>query len=83
MFDKFKQAKKLKELKNNLSKEKEACEKEGVKVVVNGQMKVESIEINPEVDEEIVEKLIKDCTNEALQSIQKRAAKMMQSQGGF
>lgn len=83
MFEKFKQAKKLKDLKSNLSKEKETCEKGGVKVVVNGQMKVESIDIDSEVDEKKAQELVKECTNEALQSVQKKAAKMMQGKGGL
>ncbi|MGM0439444.1 MAG: YbaB/EbfC family nucleoid-associated protein [Patescibacteria group bacterium] len=83
MFDKFKQAKKIKDLKSQLSKEKETCEKNGVKVTVNGQMKVENIEINSEADVEEVQDLVKDCTNNALQSIQKTAAKKMQEAGGF
>lgn len=78
MFDKFKQAKKIKDLKNNLSKEKAVCEEGGVKVAVNGQMKVENIEINSDIDEEKVQILVKRCTNKALQDIQKKAAKMMQ-----
>lgn len=83
MFEKFKQAKKIKDLKSNLSKEKETCEKDGVKVVVNGQMKVENIEIDSEIDEGTAQRLVKECTNEALQNVQKKAAKMMQGMGGF
>ena len=83
MFDKFKQAKKIKELKSQLSKEKETCEKGGVTVTVNGQMKVENIEIDSEAQVEDVQELVKDCTNKALKAIQKKAAKKMQEEGGF
>ncbi len=83
MFDKFKQAKKIKDLKSQLSKDKETVEKKGVKVTVNGQMKVIDIEISEEVEQSKVGDLIKDCTNEALQNIQKTAAKRMKDMGGF
>lgn len=83
MFDKFKQAKKIKDLKSQLSKETETVEKGGVKVTVSGQMKVVDIEISEEVDESKVNDLIKDCTNEALQKIQKTAAAKMKEAGGF
>jgi DNA-binding protein YbaB len=83
MFDKFKQAKKIKDLQKNLSKEKESCQKEGVKVTVNGQMQVENIEINSEVEVAKTQDLVKECTNEALKKVQKKAAKMMQGMGGF
>jgi len=83
MFDKFKQAKKIKELQSQLSKEKEVCEKKGVKVTVNGQMKVESVEIDSEADIEKIQDLVKECTNEALKKVQKTAAKKMQEAGGF
>lgn len=83
MFDKFKKAKKIKDLKSKLSKEKETCEKDGVSVTVNGQMKVVNIDIDPEADTEKVQKLIKDCTNDALKNIQKKAAKQMKDMGGL
>ncbi len=83
MFDKFKQAKKIKDLKSSLSKEREVCEKDGVKVEVNGQMKVESIEINSEKDSKEIQDLVVECTNKALKNIQKKAAAKMQEMGGF
>ncbi len=81
MFNKFKQAAKIKELKNSLSQEKEEYQKEGVRVVVTGEMLVESIEIDPELSAENVEKLIKESVNEALKRVQKKAAKKLQEIG--
>jgi len=83
MFEKFKQAKKLKDLQSSLSKEKETIENGGVKVTVNGQMKVENIEVGGEVELKRAEELIKDCTNEALKRMQKKAAQKMQEMGGI
>ncbi len=78
MFDKFKKAKKLKDLQSSLSKEKEKCEKGGVEVTVNGQMKIENVDIDEDVSIKKAEKLIRNCTNKALKSMQKKAAKKMQ-----
>jgi len=79
MFDQLKQLGKLKELKDILEKEKKEVEKEGVKVVVNGRMEIEEIKLNPQLDFETQEKIIKECINEAMKKIQMEAAqKMMQ-----
>lgn len=83
MFDKFKQAKQLQEIRSALSKEKESCEKGGVRVVINGQMQVEEVNIDSQLDVQKVEKLVKECTNEAFQKIQKKVAKKMQQMGAF
>ncbi len=81
MFDKFKQAAKIKELKNSLSQEKEEYQKEGVKVVVTGEMLVESIEIDSELSLEDSQRLIKESVNEAFKRVQKKAAKKLQEIG--
>ncbi len=83
MFDKFKQAKQIKDLKNQLAKEKETCEKGGVSVTVNGQMRISSIEIDQELSGEDAQELVKDCINEGLQNIQKKAAQKMKDSGAF
>ncbi len=82
MFDKLKQLgqlTQLKKLKDSLEKERKEVEKEGVKVIVNGKMEIEEIKLNPNLEIEEQEKIVKDCINEAMQQIQKEAAqKMMQ-----
>lgn len=79
MFDQLKQLGKLKELKDILEKEKKEVGKEGVRVVVNGRMEIEEIKLNPQLDFETQEKIIKECINEAMKKIQMEAAqKMMQ-----
>ena len=77
MFDKLKQLHQLKKMKDILEKEKREVEKEGVKVVVNGKMEIEDIRLNPEMDVEKQEKLVKDCINEAMKQIQQEAAQKM------
>lgn len=74
MFDKLKQLKQLKDLQDSLKKEMSEVEKEGVKVVVNGSMKIEEIRLNPEMDIEKQGEIVKDCANEAMKKIQMLAA---------
>jgi len=82
MFDKLKQLgqlAQLKKLKDVLEKERIEKEKEGVRVVINGKMEIEDIKLNPDLNIERQERIVKDCINEAMQQIQKQAAqKMMQ-----
>ena len=77
MFDQLKQLQQLKKLKDVLEKERREVERDGVRVVVNGKMEIEEIQLNPQMDIEKQEKLVKDCLNEAMQQIQKEAAAKM------
>jgi DNA-binding protein YbaB len=83
MFDKFKQLKQMKELRDSLSKEKEEFEKRGVRVVVNGKMEVEEIHLNSELTKEEQEEVVRECINEAFKKIQTNAAKKMLQTPGF
>ncbi len=76
MLDKLKKVNELRKIKNSLKDEVSEVEKEGVLVRVNGQMKVEKVEIK-EVDPKKREQLIVECINEALQDVQMKAAKKM------
>ena len=79
MFENLKQLKKLKELKSVLEKERQEVEIEGTKITVNGKMEIEQVILNPELDKEKQEKIIKECFNQAVRKIQEQAAqKMMQ-----
>jgi DNA-binding protein YbaB len=77
MFDKLKQLKELKNLRDSLAKEKEEIEKRGVKVIVNGKMEVEEISLNSELSKEEQEEIVKECINEGFKKIQANAAKKM------
>jgi len=59
MFDKLKQLKELQDLKSSLEKEKIEVKKEGTRVVVNGKMEIEEIEINEELSKEKQEEILK------------------------
>ena len=77
MFDKLKQLQQIKQLKNILEKERKEVEKEGIKVVVNGKMEIEEIRLNPQLNFEKQERIVKDCINEVMKQIQKEAAQKM------
>lgn len=69
MFDKLKQLGKLKELQNILGQEKAEVEKDGVKIVLTGKLEVENVLLNPSLDKEKQEKVLKECFNEAIKKI--------------
>ncbi len=77
MFDKLKQIKQLKELQDSLKKESIEVENNGVKVIVNGKMEVESVTLNGNISIEDQEKAVKDGMNEAFKKIQTLAAQKM------
>lgn len=83
MFDKLKKIKELKELNDSLAQEKETVEKEGIKIVINGKLNVEEIVLNPDLDKEKEAALLKDCFNETIKKIQKKAAERMSQMKGF
>ena len=79
MFDNLKKLQQLKAIKNSLEKEKIVTENQGTKVIMNGKMEIEEIQLNSELNKEEQEKVLKDCINEAMKKIQMIVAqKMMQ-----
>ncbi len=78
MFDKLKQ---LKEMQNTLSQEREEVEKNGVKVVLNGKMQVEELEINSSLQKHEQERILKECINEAMKKLQMKIANKMSGMG--
>jgi DNA-binding protein YbaB len=82
MFDKFKQMKEIQKLQKELKEEKAEAEKSGVKVTVNGNMEVEDIQLNSELDQDAQAKAVKEAVNDAMKQIQKVAAQKMQGMGG-
>jgi len=72
----------MKQLSDSLATELAEVERQGIKVVVNGKMKIESIELNSELTKEEQGRILKDCINEAMTKIQKNiAGKMSQMPG--
>lgn len=77
MFDQLKQIAKLKKIKESMEKEKKTIEKDGVLATVNGKMQIEEIKLNPELEIEKQEQLVKECINNAFLEIQKEIANKM------
>jgi DNA-binding protein YbaB len=83
MFEKMQQLKELKKMSDSLSMESAEAEKQGIKVIVNGKMNIESIELNSELTKEEQERILKDCINEAMTKIQKTIAGRMSQVTGL
>lgn len=83
MFDKLKQLKQLKDLQDSLAKEVTEVEKDGIKVSINGKFEVQAVTLNPALDKEKQEKILKDCVNDAIRKVQMAVAKRMSSMPGF
>jgi DNA-binding protein YbaB len=77
MFDKIKQLNELKKIQSEITKEKFEAEKEGVKVIINGDLSIEEIILNPELDLSRQALLVKECSNEAFKQAQISVAKKM------
>ena len=80
MFDKLKQLNKIRELKSALEKERKEIEQDGVKVIVNGKMEIEEIKLNPNLNTEEQERIIKGIANKAMKEIQMEAAQKIFNQ---
>lgn len=82
MFDKIKKLKKIKDLQNSLKKEKVEKENNGIKVIVNGQLQIQDIKLNPDLDSKKQQEALKNLINSAMQEMQMKAAKKMQGMQG-
>ena len=87
MFNKLKQFKDLrsqaKTMQSALAQESVTEEKNGVKIVLNGNMEVIEVRLNPELQKEGQEEAVKSCFNSALKRAQKLMAKKLQEMGGI
>jgi len=83
MLDKLKQIKQLRDIQSALAKENATVEKNGVVVVINGKMEIERISINPGLEKEEQEKLLKECVNDAIKQLQRIMASKMSGMPGF
>jgi len=83
MFDKLKEIKKLKELQSVLKRERVEINKDGIRIVVNGGLEIEELEINSDLEKKDQERILKSTINEAIKKIQIVAAQKMSGLGGF
>lgn len=87
MFSKLKQFKDLrsqaKTMQSALAQETVTEEKNGVKIVLNGNMEVIEIKLNGELTKSVQEETVKSCFNDALKRAQRLMAKKLQDMGGI
>ncbi|MEA3293096.1 MAG: YbaB/EbfC family nucleoid-associated protein [Patescibacteria group bacterium] len=83
MFEKLKKINEIRALQKKLEEEKVEVEKSGVKISINGKMHIEKVELNPEINIEEQENIIKECFNEAMKKVQVIVAKKMSQTSGF
>ena len=76
MFGKAGTLIKLKQMQNQLAKERVEIEENGVKVVVSGEMKIKELRTNDQSDDKVVETI-----NKAMEKAQKMSAEKMQEMG--
>ena len=81
MLDQIKKIAELKKLQDSFKKEKITIEKRGVLVEMNGNFEVENIKLNPELGTEEQQETLKQCLNEARETIQKRLAQTLMNSG--
>jgi DNA-binding protein YbaB len=87
MFNKLKQYKDLRDqaktMQNTLSKENVTVEKNGVKITMDGNMEIITLELNENLNKIQLEKTLKDCINDCIKKTQRLMAQKMQEMGGF
>ncbi len=87
MFSKLKQFQDLrsqaKTMQNALAQETITEEKNGVKVVLNGNMEIINLSLNESLPKSSQEEILKNCLNDALKRAQRIMAKKLQDMGGI
>ena len=78
MFDQFKQLAKLREMQKVIKSQRVEVEKEGVRLTMTGEMKIENLELNPALDHSATARILKDLHNEAIDKLQRSIASLMQ-----
>ncbi len=87
MFSKLKQFRDLKSqaktMQDALATEKVTTEKNGVTIVINGNMEIISLSLNENLNKAAQEEAVKHCFNDAIKSAQRLMAKKLQDMGGI
>lgn len=87
MFSKLKQLKDLrtraKDLQNALSDETTTVEKNNIRIVMDGNMNITSIDIETDMSREEIAKTIADLVNDAIKKTQRNMAMKVQQMGGL
>ncbi len=87
MFSKLKQFKELRDqaktMQNILGQESVTVEKNGITIIMNGNMEVTSITIKEGTTIDHINNYLKDSINETIKKTQKLMAQKMQEMGGL
>lgn len=87
MFNKLKQFKDLRQqaktMQDILGKESITEEKNGIKVVMNGNMEITELTITSEAGKDEIARQTKTVVNDAIKKVQRLMAKKMQEMGGI
>jgi DNA-binding protein YbaB len=87
MFNKLKQFKDLrsqaKTMQSALAQETISEEKNGVKIILNGNMEILELHLNENLSKNAQEDAVKACFNEAIKKAQRVMAKKLQDMGGI
>ena len=87
MFSKLKHIKDMrsqaKVMQNVLAQESVNITKEGITVIMNGNMEITKISLDENLAKDRLESILADCVNEAIKKIQRLMAQKMQDMGGF
>ena len=81
VFDQIKKIAELKKLQDSFKRESITVEKRGVTVIMNGSMEIEEVKLNPELNIDEQQTVLKQCLNEAKADMQKKLAKIMMGSG--
>ena len=77
MFEQLKQMKKLKQMQDSFKKERFEVENQGIRVVINGNLEVQEIHLNQDLDKSSQEQILKQCLNEVVKKAQMALAKQL------
>jgi DNA-binding protein YbaB len=87
MFSKLKQFKDLRDqakvMQSALAQETVTEEKNGVKIVLNGNMEIIELKLSDSLNKNAQEEAVKSCFNDALKRAQRLMAKKLQDMGGL
>ncbi len=87
MFSKLKQFRDLrsqaKTMQNALAEESITEEKNGVKVVLDGNLEIKELTLNANLDKNAQAETLKSCLNDAIKRAQRLMAKKLQDMGGL
>jgi DNA-binding protein YbaB len=72
-----------KQMQNALAGESITIEKKGIKLIMDGNMKISVLEIDPALSSEKIASDMKEVLNDAIKKTQRLMAEKMQSMGGL